>query len=413
MTTQPHTKVGTVPEATLVEKFRQLDAALSVELIERSDVALTMQLALVARVHHFQIGPPGIAKSHAIRTLRSHIGGLLTEEYFAQLLTKFSHLDDVFGPTDLMALKEGRHSRLAKGYLPLARLAMLDEIFKCNAALLNAMLLILNEREYKNDGLVLASPLWTCFAGSNEMPEGEELDALYDRLQLRVEVRDISEPGNFIRMLMLDQIGPPKVILDWDDIEKAHAEATSIEIDPEVPEALSDIRSKLKDDGIEPSSRRFRECMRIMQAHAWLDGREKVVVDDTRVLAHVLWTEKAHFARVQRLLIEFASPFELEVAQVREVTEQQSNELDELLKGPDDGQFRVKKAVEIQQKMGEIRADIERLGDIMRASGRSSRAYDELSTRSRQVLQRLLVDVFAIPVEVAEQHVNAMGSPAI
>ena len=65
----------------------------------------------------------------------------------------------------------------------------LDEIFKCNDGVLNALLTALNERKYTNEGRTYPIPTISFFAASNEIPnfndpEEKILAALYDRLEL-------------------------------------------------------------------------------------------------------------------------------------------------------------------------------------------------------------------------------------
>lgn len=60
-------------------------------------------------------------------------------------------------------------------------MAFLDEIFKANSAILNSLLTILNERRFDNGKSRQVIPLLAVVAASNELPESEELDALYDR----------------------------------------------------------------------------------------------------------------------------------------------------------------------------------------------------------------------------------------
>ncbi len=70
-------------------------------------------------------------------------------------------------------------------YLPEADVAFVDEIFKANSSILNALLTLLNERSFDNGAGRMRVPLLCLVGASNEMPENEDLDALYDRFLLR------------------------------------------------------------------------------------------------------------------------------------------------------------------------------------------------------------------------------------
>ena len=69
-------------------------------------------------------------------------------------------------------------------------MAFVDEIFKANSAILNTLLTILNERLFDNGSERVRVPLLCMVGASNELPESEELDALYDRFLFR-KVREL------------------------------------------------------------------------------------------------------------------------------------------------------------------------------------------------------------------------------
>src|SRR4029453_18748024 len=111
--------------------------------------------------------------------------------YFERLLTRFSVPEEVFGPLSLKALERDEYTRLTAGYLPTASVAFLDEIFNANSAILNALLTLLNEREFDNGTRRETTPLATVVGASNQLPEGAELGALQDRFLFRCEVRPV------------------------------------------------------------------------------------------------------------------------------------------------------------------------------------------------------------------------------
>ena len=54
-------------------------------------------------------------------------------------------------------------------------MAFLDEVFKANSAILNALLTLLNEREFDNGTARLHTPLISVIGASNEAPTDESL----------------------------------------------------------------------------------------------------------------------------------------------------------------------------------------------------------------------------------------------
>ncbi len=97
----------------------------------------------------------------------------------------------------MRALEEDRYVRQTRGYLPEAEVAFIDEIFKANSAILNTLLTIINERQFDNGSSREHVPLLTVVGASNELPESEELDALYDRFLVRRQVNQVSPAGGW------------------------------------------------------------------------------------------------------------------------------------------------------------------------------------------------------------------------
>jgi MoxR-like ATPase len=117
--------------------------------------------------------------------------------------------EELFGAISLKALEQARFARVVTGKLPEADFAFVDEIFKANSAILNSLLSLVNERGFHNDGLPVSCPLVTMFGASNELPEGKELEALFDHFLLRFEVVYLLRPGNLKLVLAApDQPGP-------------------------------------------------------------------------------------------------------------------------------------------------------------------------------------------------------------
>ena len=61
-------------------------------------------------------------------------------DYFQWLLTRFTTPEEIFGAVSLKALEQDDYRRVTTRKLPEAHIAFLDEIFKANSSILNAIL---------------------------------------------------------------------------------------------------------------------------------------------------------------------------------------------------------------------------------------------------------------------------------
>lgn len=269
-----------------VHNLKQIQVALNTNFYDRREEIDALLIALLSRQHVLFIGPAGTGKS----ALSSMLGKVVKDSmYFQHLLTPFSTLEELFGVLSLKDLEQGVYKRNIKDMLPEAHFAFIDEIFKANAAILNSLLTLINERVYYNNGVPVQSPLMTIVGSSNEyIEEGEGLEALFDRFLLRYEVNYIREQQSFISMLKgVQHVSVPQMTLDELLIHQARVEALSVP--EEVFETLAMIRQELQDEGIRPSDRRFKQSISLLKARAYLEGRSSVVLSDLKVLGASLW----------------------------------------------------------------------------------------------------------------------------
>src|SRR5947207_7076039 len=164
------------------DKLRKIREELQQLFLERAELIDGALAALLAAQHILIIGPPGTAKSMLADELCRRITGAT---YFQWLLTKFTTPEELFGAVSLRALEADDYRRVTTHKLPEAHIAFLDEVFKANSSILNSILTIMNERRFHNGREVADTPLITLFGASNELPEEDELQALYDRFLLR------------------------------------------------------------------------------------------------------------------------------------------------------------------------------------------------------------------------------------
>ena len=139
------------------ERIEKLITALADGLYERTEIVALTLLAVLSGQSVFLFGKPGTAKSVIARRISR---AFKNSAYFENLMNRFSTPEDVFGPVDVKELKEGTYKRKTLGFLPTAAVAFLDEIWKSSAAILNALLTIVNERIFRNGEVVEEVPLF-------------------------------------------------------------------------------------------------------------------------------------------------------------------------------------------------------------------------------------------------------------
>lgn len=379
----------------IAQKFRQLETELNSRLVERSAVVRAAVTAIPAGLHLFQLGTPGTAKSLTSRQIMAHIDGL-DKEYFEILFTRFTTPEEVFGPVSIKGLEQDEFRRQIEGYLPTASLVFADEVFKANSSILNSLLWALNERKYRNNGDMLDIPLISMFCASNELPQGEELEALYDRIHFRHVIKPISEPGNFIHMLKNQVAGTPTKILTLAEVRAAQVEVAQVDIPNDVFEAVNTLRMNLRKEGVEPTDRRFAECLKVIRATAWLNDRSVADIDDMRLLKHVLWTSMEEQTVVEKAVLELANPLDKEAMELLEQVEKLATELDEVVQDADNKQVRNKKGIELHGKIEKAKTELETLQSRSAKSGRKSEVLGELQTRIMSITETLLKEIFHI-----------------
>ncbi len=278
-----------VCDASFVQKLRAIRDTLTEGLVEREVAVRLSLLAALAGEHLLMLGPPGTAKSLIARRL--HLA-FSESTYFERLLTRFTVPEELFGPLSIKGLEEDRYERLTDAYLPKASIAFLDEIFKANSAILNSLLTLLNEREFDNGVSRDETPLVAVIGASNELPEGEELDALFDRFLLRLHVGPVTKDA-FPTLLALRDRAVPEVAhelkLDAQELLAVQNAAAAVEVPPDVTALLCDLRDWCTAEDVQVSDRRWRKVVKLLQVSAATHGRTQVSIWDCWLLQHCVW----------------------------------------------------------------------------------------------------------------------------
>ena len=268
------------------EQLRGHLAALESGLLERGTAVRLLLLAALAREHVLLVGPPGTAKSERARRLHRCFAGA---RYFERLLTRFSTPEELFGPLSLKALEDDRYERLIDGYLPTAGIAFLDEVFKANSAILNALLTLFNEREFDNGAGRIAAPLVCAIGASNEAPSDESLQAFHDRFLLRVPVQPVTD-ASFAALLQLGPGAPPAAdepVLPA-QVDAIAVAREAVQLGDDTLAALTELRAHAAQQQLSVSDRRWRQLVGLMRVAAVTEGRASLEVLDLWLAPYVV-----------------------------------------------------------------------------------------------------------------------------
>ena len=279
--------------APLVEKLHRVARHLKDTFVGKDDIIDLLCLCLVGGENLFLLGPPGTAKSALVHALARRLQG----QTFDYLLTRFTEPNELFGPFDIRKLREGELVTNTEGMLPEANLIFLDELLNANSAILNSLLLVLNEKVFRRGRETRPLPALLIVGASNHLPEDEALQALFDRFLVRVR-SDNAPPEALAAVLAAGwslerRTEAPADLpsISADEVRQLQAAVPAIDLSTVRP-AYAQLVSQLRQAGIAVSDRRAVKLQRLLAASALLSQRTEANASDAWVLRHIWDTDE-------------------------------------------------------------------------------------------------------------------------
>ena len=284
-------------------------------LIEREETISVALLSILSGHSVFLYGPPGTAKSLIASRIASAFENI---RYFEYLMQRFSTPEEVFGPISISELRKDSYVRMIQGFLPDADLAFLDEIWKSSPAILNTLLTIINEHKFRNGTKVTEVPLKAVIAASNEFPkENSGLDALYDRLLVRLMVLPVKSKRGFDRMITGGKADAQATLIDpitFDEWFRVRTLSKEIGVSKDALKAIDEIRKRIdrfnresKGRPLYVSDRRWVNSVSLLRSAAYILGKKEVTIDECMLLKHCLWSSEEEYAVIDSIVNDSVS----------------------------------------------------------------------------------------------------------
>jgi MoxR-like ATPase len=278
-----------------METIDQLNKVLSYvkeSFVGKNEIIDLLGISLIARENAFLLGPPGTAKSAIIRQLSAGIEGGKNFEY---LLTRFTEPNEIFGPFDIRKLKEGELVTNTEGMMPEASLVFLDEIFNANSAILNSLLMALNERVFRRGKETRKLPALMFVGASNVLPEDEALNALLDRFLIRIKC-DYVDPDLLSEVLLAGWALESREATERPTITPAQVvtlqqACRQVDLSP-IRKQYADLVHNLRSTGIKVSDRRAVKIQHLIAASALMCKRTTAILSDCWVMKYIWDTEE-------------------------------------------------------------------------------------------------------------------------
>ena len=403
--------ISNVDVQSVLNKLNNIESELNNEFVERSELIKIMLLSIVTNSNLLMLGPPGTAKTLISKAMCNRIDN---SNFFEWLLNKSSDPSELLGTFSIKGMENDQFKRMTAGKLPEANIAFIDEVYKCNSPTLNALLSIMNEHIFFNDGKAIPVPLISMFAASNEPPEDESLLAMHDRFLFRMEVEYVHDASNKKRMFnnyIYDRAGinnsSVHTTITLEELKMLQEKAKSIPVPKAIINKFINLTNSLnKNSTIQISDRRANECFKVLQGSALLHGRSKVGLDDFNALKYVLWEKKEQIDVIGSEIAKIVNPFDEDFAKYQK----QFNEVKGKIEGARDTKERNQTYFQYQNSLKNISGRMNKLISEASSNGKDVTEFTKLRDEIKNYNDKLIDEVLNVSNLTVEDTSRAMLS---
>lgn len=271
------------------------DLRINTNQIAREQEEEATTLAMLTGNHVLLVGDPGTGKTQfAKNAILNNVSGA---RLFETSLTKFDSIEHVLGGIDLKKFKEESVIWYSvTNSIADVDIAIIDEFFDANDALIRTLLGVLNERLVEKGKQKIQSPLHSAIACSNYIRDNQFTQAAIDRFLIRIFVKPLKYQDDRITMYE-SFLG--KSSTDEGDVQKVPIEiykearrlirGDEIKFSDNMLVACDCLFSEFeKESEVFISDRRKNEALLLMRASALLNSREKVTAEDVPAIRYAL-----------------------------------------------------------------------------------------------------------------------------
>jgi MoxR-like ATPase len=290
----------------IARQFSDLRKEMDRYVIGHGKVKNGLLLGLMAREHIYIEGPPGMAKT-MLAEIVSTASNLI---FYLYQFHRDTRLAELVGDIVIQRETDGGPAgseiivqSIRKGGVLTAELCVLDDISRSPGEALNVLLRVLNERQFQTEQI----PLLTAIATSNPTADdyyNEPLDpANLDRFTIQIRSAGLIQENKWdeVRAVIdlysdtqFSEEVHPEPILNRAIFDEAYGLMHQVQVPDLVKRGLVDLLTRLVNQfKLDPTNSLITDrsflvkTIKILKAHALLEGRMQVLPDDLMVLTYL------------------------------------------------------------------------------------------------------------------------------